>query len=516
MTTTLFTGGAVRPLAGRATAAWVLIDDGVVAGIGEADDVPGADRVVDLAGGTLVPAFCDAHVHLPATGLYAAGLDFRGETSARRIVEALAARARDDDGIVFGGNFEDPLDEPVTCGDLDGAVGGRAALLARADMHSCVVSTALLEKLSLVGVEGVDVDVNGDPTGYLREKAAAEAWRWFDAHLPRPDHIAAIRAAIRLAYAKGLSAVHEMFVVEWRGWDSFDILRAALEGPALQVVPYLATTDVARVKGLGLPCIGGDLFLDGSFGSHTAWMSEPYDPPPPAGAPPSGIRYRRDDELLHFFLAAQRAGLQTGVHAIGDAAIEQAIAAWEEVAQLIGLEPVTMLGHRIEHFECARDDHLARARRLGLRISVQPAFDRLWGGDSGLYARRIGADRARSMNRFGSMLRAGLELGAGSDSTVTPLDPFLQMASLRTHHDDRETVDGGRALWLHTAGAHGLAPSTGLRRGLLDPDTPSPADLAWLDRDPVSAPPDELVATEVLGTWIGGRRVWPEDDAESA
>jgi predicted amidohydrolase YtcJ len=515
MTTTLFTGGTVRPQTERTTAAWVLIDDGVVAGVGDSDDVPRADRVVDLAGGTLVPAFCDAHVHLPATGLYAAGLDFRGETSASRIAEAFAARARAGDGLLFGGNFEDPLDEPLTRAHLDRAVRERPALLARADMHSCVVSTGLLKQLDLDGLEGVGVDPAGERTGYLREHAAAAAWRWFDAHLPRSDHVAAIRAAVQLAYSRGLSAVHEMFVVEWRGWDSLDIVRAALEGAALHVMTYLATTDVALVKGLRLPCIGGDLFLDGSLGSHTAWMSEPYDPRPPGGSPPSGIRYRRDDELLDFFLAAQRAGLQTGVHAIGDAAIEQAIAAWEKVAQLIGWEPVRMLGHRIEHFECARDDHLARARQLGLRISVQPAFDRLWGGDSGLYAHRIGVARARTMNRFASMLRAGLELGAGSDSTVTPLDPFLQMASLRTHHDDGEAIDGERALWLHTVGAHGLAPPTGLRRGLLDPGLPSPADLAWLDRDPVSSAPDELLATEILGTWIGGRRVWPEEEAES-
>jgi len=515
VTTTLFTGGTVRPQAGRVSAAWVLIDDGVVAGVGDADDGPDADRVIDLAGGTLVPAFCDAHVHLGATGLNAAGLDFRGETSARRLLEAFAGRARETDGILFGGNFEDPLDQPVTRAELDGAVGGRPCLLARADLHSCVVSSALLKELSLDGVEGVDVDANGMPTGYLRERAAAEAWRWCDGHLPRPDHLAAIRAAVRLAYSKGLSAVHEMFVVEWRGWESFDILRAALDGAALRVVPYLASTDVARVKGLGLSCIGGDLFLDGSFGSHSAWMSEPYDPPPPAGTPPNGIRYRRDDELLDFFLDAQRAGLQTGVHAIGDAAIEQAIASWEEVAELIGVEPVTMLGHRIEHFECARDDHLERAHRLGLRISVQPAFDRTWGGDSGLYARRIGAGRARSMNRFGSMLRAGLEVGAGSDSTVTPLDPFLQMASLRAHHVAGERIDAPHALWLHTAGAHGLAPRRGLRAGLLASEIPSPADLAWLDRDPISSSPDELLATEVLGTWIGGRRVWPEDAADA-
>jgi predicted amidohydrolase YtcJ len=515
VTTTLFTGGLVRPLGRPEAAEWVLVDDGVVAGLGDSDDAPGADRVVELDGGTLVPAFCDAHVHLPATGLYAAGLDFRGETSARRISEALAARARAGAGILFGGNFEDPLDEPLTSRHLDDAVGERPALLGRADMHSCLVSTNLLDRLHLAGLEGVDVDAEGAPTGYLREQAAAEAWRWFDANLPRAEHIAAIRAATRLAYSKGVSAVHEMFVVEWRGWASFEVMLEALEGVALRVVPYLATPEVDRVTALGLDCIGGDYFLDGSFGSHTAWMTQPYDPPPPAGSPPDGIRYREDDELLDFFVAAQRARLQVGVHAIGDAAIGQAITKWERVAELVGLERVVGLGHRIEHFECATDDHIARAARLGLRISVQPAFDRLWGGDAGLYARRIGPDRARVMNRFGSMARAGLVLGAGSDSTVTPLDPFLQMASLRGHHVEDERMDPLQALRLHTSGAHGLAPG-GAGLGVLDPGVSSPADLAWLDRDPVTATPEELVATEVLGTWIEGRRVWPEPDAATA
>jgi predicted amidohydrolase YtcJ len=199
MTTTLFTGGVVRPVAADGVVDWVLVDDGVVAGLGRAGDAPAADRVVDLEGGTLIPAFCDAHVHLPATGLYAAGLDFRGETSVGRIVAAFAERARSG-GVLFGGNFEDPLDGPLTRHHLDDAVGARPALLGRADMHSCVVSSALLERLELEGVEGVDGERT--PTGYLRERAAAEAWRWFDANLPRADHIDAIRSAVRLAYSK--------------------------------------------------------------------------------------------------------------------------------------------------------------------------------------------------------------------------------------------------------------------------------------------------------------------------
>src|SRR3712207_4747769 len=131
-------------------------------------------RRVDLDGAVLLPAFCDAHVHLPATGLYAAGMDFRGERSSAAILDAFARRSAQPDAILFGGNFEDPLDRPLSARLLDDAVGDRPALLARADMHSCIVSSALLEKLDVAGLEGVDVE-DGRPTGYLREQAAGEA-----------------------------------------------------------------------------------------------------------------------------------------------------------------------------------------------------------------------------------------------------------------------------------------------------------------------------------------------------
>jgi predicted amidohydrolase YtcJ len=514
VTTTLFFGGVVRPRAGEEQADWLLVAGDRCVAHGRERDRPAADRRVDLEGGALVPAFCDAHVHLPVTGLYARGLDFRGERSARAILEAFAARARNDDGILFGGNFEDPLDEPLDRTRLDDAVGDRVALLGRADMHSCIVSSALLKELDVRELEGVDVDQAGGATGYLRERAAAEAWRWFDANLPAAEQTRAVEAAAQQTYSKGVAAVHEMYVVEWHGWGSVDVFRSAAEGLALDVTLYLATEDVARVSHMGLAQIGGDYFLDGAFGSHTAWMAEPYESPPPAGTPANGISYRNDTDLVELFHEAQRAGLQMGVHAIGDAAIEQAIRGWEKVAEESGLEPVCELGHRIEHFECASDEHMKRAARLGLKASVQPAFDRYWGGEQGLYAERIGVTRALQMNRFGAMTATpGLGLGAGSDSTVTPLDPFLQMASLRAHHVREQSVTPAQALWLNTAGARSLAPSARPGTGLLEPE--AAADLAWLDRDPVTAGVDDLPATEVLGTWIGGRRVWPPAAAEA-
>ena len=513
MTTTLFRDVSAIRLPGTARAEWLLVEDSTIAALGAAGDEPAADRTIHGDGATLIPAFCDAHVHLPATGLYEIGMDFRGESRADAIVGGFKESAGRGEGVLFGGNFEDPLDRPLTRDDLDAAVGERAALLARADMHSCIVSSALLQNLDVEGLEGVDRDDDGRPTGYLREKAASEAWSYLDRNLTAAQQKDAVIAAVRKAYSKGICSVHEMFVVEWRGWDSWEVFTDAVADVALEIVPYLGTDEVDRVVELGYHRIGGDFFLDGSFGSHTAWMREPYLTPPPEGSPPNGIAYRSDEELLAYFTRAQERGLQVGVHAIGDAAIDQALTTWEKVAAEVGTEAVRALGHRIEHFECALDDHITRAAALGLKGSVQPAFDRFWGGPDGLYAARIGWDRAEQMNRFTTMLEAGIWLGAGSDSTVTPLDPFLQMASLRAHHVEEERMGRTLSLRLHTMGSRRLGPAPALC-GSLEPG--APAELALLDTDPVESSVEDLLETEVLGTWIGGRRVWPPEEAESA
>jgi predicted amidohydrolase YtcJ len=239
-------------------------------------------------------------------------------------------------------------------------------------------------------------------------------------------------------------------------------------------------------------------------------LKEPYASRPPEGVPAGGVSYVGDEELASFFLEAQQADLQTAVHAIGDAAIEQALCAWEKVAVEVGRDGVVRKGHRIEHFECASDDHIERARSLGVHASVQPAFDRYWGGRSGLYTERIGWERAKEMNRFSTMLEAGLVVAAGSDSTVTPMDPFLQMAALRDHHLESERCSPLEALRMHTVGPARSVGAHG-HRSTLEPGMK--ADIVWLDRDPLRASTEELLETEVRGTWIGGSRVWPRREA---
>ena len=510
---TLLFGARMPTVAGGERGGWVLLDGERVVATGSSGQTPPpADRRLELDGATLLPAFCDAHVHLLTAGLYESALDVRHERSARGLLKALEQRASSGDAVLLAGNLEDPLDEPLTRSDLDAATANKPALLARADLRSCIVSSGLLASLALDGLQGVDRDEDGRPTGYLREQAASAAWDALERSISPRQVGAAVRAAARRAYSRGIAEVHEMFALARRGRAALEDFQEIVAPLALAVEIYPASDDVGDVKDMGFRRVGGDFFLDGSFGSYTAWTSSPYASKVPSGSGPTGIRFVSDEDLYRFFSAASRAGLQTGVHAIGDAAIEQAISTWERVAAKIGLEVVRAGGHRLEHFECSSDEHLARAARLRLGASVQPAFDRFWGGEHGLYAERIGWERASKMNRFRSMLRAGLLVGAGSDAPVTPLDPFLQMASLRRHHLEEESVGARAALDLHTRGSYALAGSP-VSKGAVEAGFA--ANLALVDRNPLECDPDELLATRVLATWVGGKQVWPEEDAEA-
>jgi hypothetical protein len=115
------------------------------------------------------------------------------------------------------------------------------------------------------------------------------------------------------------------------------------------------------------------------------------------------------------------------------------------------------------------------------------------------------------MNRFRAMGDGDIVLGGGSDSTVTPLDPFLQMAALRGHHLADQRMDPEAALATMTTGVAGLAPMEGKRGSIAAGHW---AEFALLDRDPLQSDAEDLLQTEVLGTWIAGRRVWPESEAE--
>jgi predicted amidohydrolase YtcJ len=461
---------------------WVLVDERHIERVGIGDPPP-ADRTVDLPGTTIFPGFVDAHVHLSGTGMLMAGLDLAGAGSREDALERVREHAGS--GPVLGQGFDEtawPDPELPTRAGLD-AVSDRPLLLVRADGYISLVNTATIGAAGVEELEGVERDEAGEPTGRLRGEANAAAQLWYFDTLPdRVIQEAQLRAA-GLAAARGVTCVHEMAIPDKRGRRDVVVLLGHADDLPVDLVTYVADRDMPWVVGdLGQQRIGGDLFLDGSIGAHTAALSAPY-----SDAGTSGSLAYDDDELAEFLHNAHLAGLQTGLHVIGDAAIEQALRVWERVYGALGTRErrhFRARRHRLEHFEMASEGQVERAGALGLAISVQPSFDAMWGHPGGMYERRLGEERTAVMNPFRTAMARGLEVGAGSDTPVTPLDPMLAVWALEHHHDPSQRMTRPEALRLCTIGAARLAHLE--KKGRLEPG--AAADLAAFEADPLEAP----------------------------
>ncbi|MGX5184538.1 amidohydrolase [Streptomyces avermitilis] len=490
--TVLLRGGEVHsPADPFATA--MVVERGQVAWVGSegAADAfsAGVDEVVDLEGALVTPAFTDAHVHTTSTGLALTGLDLSGAPSleaALALVRDFAA-ARPDDRVLLGHGWDAarwPGGRPPTRAELDEAAGGRPLYLSRIDVHSAVVSTALLDLVP--GITG--------RAGYLDGPLTRDAH-----HAVRGAALGAVspaqrteaqRAALAHAASLGIGSVHECAGPEISSEDDFTgLLRLAAEETGPRVVGYWAEwgeEGIDRARALGAVGAAGDLFVDGALGSHTACLHQPY-----SDAGHTGTAYLDDDAVAAHVIACTEAGLQAGFHAIGDAAVASVVEGVRAAAEKVGLARVRAARHRVEHAEMLTPETIAAFAELGLTASVQPAFDALWGGADGMYAQRLGAERARTLNPFAALLRAGVPLAFGSDSPVTPLDPWGTVRAAAFHRTPEHRVSVRAAFTAHTRG--GWRAIGRDDAGVLVPG--APADYAvWRTEELVVQAPDDRVA----------------------
>ncbi|GHE98284.1 amidohydrolase [Streptomyces longispororuber] len=490
--TVLLRGGEVHsPADPFATA--MVVERGHVAWVGSegAADAfaDGVDEVVHLDGALVTPAFTDAHVHTTGTGLTLTGLDLSG---AGDLAEALAlvrayAAGRPGDRVLLGHGWDAarwPGGRPPTRAELDEAAGGRPLYLSRIDVHSAVVTTALLDLVpGVTGEPGFHPDAPLTAAAHHRVREAAHA-------AVTPERRAeAQRAALRHAASLGIGSVHECAGPTISGEDDFTaLLRLAAEEPGPRVVGYwgeLGAEGVARARELGAAGAAGDLFVDGALGSHTACLHAPY-----ADADGTGNAYLSAADVAGHVVACAGAGLQAGFHAIGDAAVSAVVDGVRAAADKLGVARVRAARHRVEHAEMLTPETIAAFADLGLTASVQPAFDALWGGD-GMYARRLGAERARTLNPYAALLRAGVPLAFGSDSPVTPFDPWGTVRAAAFHHTPEHRVSVRAAFTAHTRG--GWRATGRDDAGVLVPG--APADYAvWRTGELVVQAPDDRVA----------------------
>jgi predicted amidohydrolase YtcJ len=498
---TLYRAGRVHTLDLPQPGEWLLSDDRHVQRVGTGEP-PAADRVVDLPGATIIPGLIDAHVHLTSTGLFLE----QAETAAAPSCEALLALAssRDDPDeavVALQGFDETRWADPrfPTAAQLATATR-RPLVIGRVDGHLSLANPAAIEASQIGGMEGCLRDEDGLPTGVVIGDANRRLSHWVATARP-PHRTEELQLAAAAAFAAGgVTTVHEMAMPREQGANDLEVFLGHRDRLPVDALAIVATMDVPFAVELGLRAIGGDLAVDGSVGARTAAVREPY-----TDVGGFGVLSFDDDELAGFFRDAHDAGLQVGMHAIGDRAIEQVLASWERIyATLDSRERRHFRArrHRVEHFELPSDEQVERAAMLGLAVSVQPTFDALWGFPGGLYATALGPDRAAAMNPIRTMLDRGLVVGAGSDAPVTPPEGWRGVSAMERHHDPRERLTRAEAIRVHTAGSARLAHQEE-KKGTLAPG--HHADFAAYDRDPFEV--DDVVDLRSILTVSLGREV---------
>jgi predicted amidohydrolase YtcJ len=463
----LLRGGHVySPADPGATA--LLIDDGRIGWLGADADAPaGADRTVDLAGALVTPAFVDAHVHATDTGVTLHGLDLTGTRSRAEALDRVAAHATGQpaDAVVLGHGWDEsgwPDRTPPTPAELDRAGGGRRVYLSRVDVHSCVVSTALLA--------GANPDTPGyGADGWLRRGSHHEVRAVALASLGAVQRRDAQRTALRRAASVGIAAVHECGGPGTSGEDDFTGLLALPGTDRLpEVYGYWGELGAAaKARDLGALGAGGDLYADGALGSRTAHLRQPYTDEPGS----CGHGYVTATQVADHLVACTEHELQGGFHAIGDAAIGTVLAGFALAAARVGVDRLRARRHRIEHVEMVDKALIGGLVEFGVVASVQPAFDRLWGGTDRMYAQRLGPARAVATNPFAAMAGVGVALAFGSDSPVTPLDPWGSVRAALNHRNPNQRLTVRQAFAAHTRGGWRAVHRDG--DGVLAPGAPA-------------------------------------------
>ncbi|HEX2130937.1 MAG TPA: amidohydrolase family protein [Actinophytocola sp.] len=440
--TTLFTGARIHGSSATALA----VADGVLTWLGT--DHPGTvDEVVDLGGALVAPAFVDAHVHATAAGLLRTGLDLTGAESVTDVLDAV--RDRVEPGVLLWGHGWDetawPENRPPTRAELDAVAGGAAVYLSRIDVHSALASTALVDL-----APSARTAPGWSDTGPLARDAHHHVRRAARASIAPEQRRAAQRAFLRHAASRGVACVHECGGPDISGREDFDDLLELDAG--VEVVGYWGERGVRVPGARGL---AGDLFVDGAFGSRTAALHEPYTDAPDT----RGARYLDAEQIAEHLVACTEAGVQAGFHVIGDAAVTEVVGGFRRAEKAVGEQALAAARHRLEHLEMVTAEQAAELARFGVVASVQPLFDAAWGGPDGMYARRLGA-RAAALNPFATLASAGVTLAFGSDTPVTPVDPWATVRAAVAHRTPGSGIGEAAAFAAHTAGGRFAAGET--------------------------------------------------------
>ncbi len=489
-------------------------DDGkIIRPLGPLDDVGVKGRIVDGGGRTVLPGLIDAHGHVTDLGFAALRLDVTGTTSIadfqQRLRDYVAAHPEAKWILGFGWNQESWTEKRFpTTADLDAVVSDRPVVLERVDGHAVVANSAALK------AAGVTAATQAPAGGEIHDGVFVDAARGLvEKSIPQPtleqqDQALAKSQEILLGY--GVTGVGAMST-SVADWQTF---RRAGEAGRLQVrlMSYLTGTEAMQavphptdwLYGDRLRASGIKLFADGALGSRGAWLKQPYSDMPDT----RGLQFHSDAEMLKLADTAAAAGFQVATHAIGDAADAQIIGVYEQLSKTYGRDR----RWRIEHFQIADPADIPRLAPAGIIASMQPTHQT---SDRLMAEKRLGPNRLAGAYAWQSVLKSGARLAFGTDFPVENPNPFPGLAAAISRQDMNGQPPGGwipserltfdQALAAYTRGGAYAGFAEG-KIGALEPG--KWADFIFVDRDPTKVDPQSLARTQVLETWVAGKKVW--------
>jgi len=505
----ILTNGHILTMAGREIPRGALrIVDGKIAQVIEGDlskKEPSSDRVMDLKRKTVLPGFIDSHAHVIFTGFSLSSVDLSHATSRDDVLEAVRDRvSQTEQGEwVFGTqlvyrNMREKRNP--TMNELDQVSDKNPVWLLSDTCHSSVANSTGFEKIGLpADFPGVEKDpLTEKPTGgFITDPAHFGASRRILGSLKKEAIQSMIQMVCQRAATKGVTTLHAMDGSPDSDRNFLILLETILQAP-IKVVPYFQTMDVDRVLELGLPRIGGCLTLDGAWSEHTVALKEPYHDLPES----QGMLFYTDQQVERFVQRAHEAGLQIGMHAIGDMAIEQLLNSYEKALEKV---PRVDHRHRIEHFCLPMPHHIERAKTLGLVVAMQPMFSYNWGGPEGTYVQYLGNERANRIEDYRVLFDKGIKICGGSDSPVTSIDPIMGIhaAVNNPFFDHRVSVE--EALCMFTYNGAWSAHEENLKGSI---EVGKAADLVVLTENPKALPYKNLSNLRVAMTLVDGKIVY--------
>lgn len=481
----------------------------------------GLDFKMDAGGKTLIPGLIDAHGHVMGYGLSLITLDLSDTKSLAEAQAKIQAYARENGGLKWiigrGWNQEQwGLGRFPTATDLDAAVADVPVWLERVDGHAGWANSRAIAMAGVTGATkapaGGRIEMaGGKPAGVFVDNAMDLMTKAVPPPAPK-DRDIAFEKAQRALLAQGITAIADMGT----SIDDWQAFRRSADRGALRVriMAYAAGIDnMVTIAGPEptpwlyddrLRLSGIKLVLDGALGSRGAWLKSDYaDMPGQKGFP-----LIPDTQLRNIMSRAAMDNFQIAIHAIGDAANSEVLDAIQELSETYGGDR----RWRIEHAQIVSPADLPRFGKFGIVASMQPVHE---ASDWRMAEARLGRDRLGGAYAWKAMIDNRVPLAFGSDVPVESPNPFPGIAVAMSREDAQGQPPGG---WMPDQRVSFTAALDGFTRqaayagfaekkfGSLVPG--QRADFLLIDRDISASKPADIRGTQVLETWIGGKRVY--------